>query len=220
MLKKFITIRRLAKDLDKFELIFWDFDGVIKESVSVKTDAFVELFQPYGKDVCNKVKQHHIENGGMSRFNKIPLYLEWSNIAPTNERVDDMCAKFSGIVKNKVINSAWVPGVERFLRSNKGKRVFIMVSATPQDELKDICKSLKLNEFFSKFYGSPTTKSSSIKMSMHDYGVSSEACLMIGDAQADIDAAKENNIDFIFRRHQYNQKLIVDSSIEIIEDFT
>ena len=105
-------------NLDKFELIFWDFDGVIKESVSVKTDAFVELFQSYGKDVCNKVKQHHIENGGMSRFNKIPLYLEWSNIAPTNERVDDMCAKFSGIVKNKVINSAWVPGVERFLRSN------------------------------------------------------------------------------------------------------
>ena len=207
-------------NLDKFELIFWDFDGVIKESVSVKTDAFVELFQPYGKDVCNKVKQHHIENGGMSRFNKIPLYLEWSNIAPTNERVDDMCAKFSGIVKNKVINSAWVPGVERFLRSNKGGCIFIMVSATPQDELKDICKSLKLDKFFSKFYGSPTTKSSSIKMSMQDYGVSPEVCLMIGDAQADIDAAKENNISFIFRRHQCNQKLIVDSSIEIIEDFT
>jgi len=207
-------------NLDKFELIFWDFDGVIKESVPVKTDAFVELFQPYGKDVCNKVKQHHIENGGMSRFNKIPLYLEWSNIAPTNERVDDMCAKFSGIVKNKVINSAWVPGVERFLRSNKGGCIFIMVSATPQDELKDICKSLKLDKFFSKFYGSPTTKSSSIKMSMQDYGVSPEVCLMIGDAQADIDAAKENNISFIFRRHQCNQKLIVDSSIEIIEDFT
>ena len=207
-------------NLDKFELIFWDFDGVIKESVPVKTDAFVELFQPYGKDVCNKVKQHHIENGGMSRFNKIPLYLEWSNIAPTNERVDDMCAKFSGIVKNKVINSAWVPGVERFFRSNKGKCIFIMVSATPQDELKDICKSLKLDKFFSKFYGSPTTKSSSIKMSMQDYGVSPEVCLMIGDAQADIDAAKENNISFIFRRHQCNQKLIVDSSIEIIEDFT
>jgi phosphoglycolate phosphatase-like HAD superfamily hydrolase len=206
-------------NLDKFELIFWDFDGVIKESVSVKTDAFVELFQPYGNDVCNKVRQHHIENGGMSRFDKVPLYLEWSNIAPTNERVDDMCAKFSGIVKNKVINSAWVPGVEIFLRSNKGKRVFIMVSATPQDELRDICKSLKLDEFFSKFYGSPATKSSSIKMSMLDYGVSPEVCLMIGDAQADIDAAKENNISFVFRRHQYNQNLNIDSDTQVINDF-
>jgi phosphoglycolate phosphatase-like HAD superfamily hydrolase len=206
-------------NLDKFRLIFWDFDGVIKESVSIKTDAFVELFQPYGNNVCNKVRRHHIENGGMSRFNKVPLYLKWSNIDPTSARVDEICAKFSKIVKNKVINSAWVPGVERFLRSNKGRCVFIMVSATPQDELKDICRSLKLDEFFSKFYGSPTTKSSSIKMSMYDYGVSPEACLMIGDAQADIDAAKENNISFVLRRHQYNQNLNIEPNIQVISDF-
>jgi len=206
-------------NLDKFELIFWDFDGVIKESVSVKTDAFVELFQPYGNDVCNKVRQHHIENGGMSRFDKVPLYLKWSNITPTSALIDDMCAKFSNIVKGKVIDSAWVPGVERFLRNNKRNCIFIMVSATPQDELEDICKSLNLDEFFSKFYGSPATKSSAIKISMCDYGVSSEACLMIGDAQADIDAAKENNISFIFRRHQCNQSLDIDSGMQVINNF-
>jgi phosphoglycolate phosphatase-like HAD superfamily hydrolase len=206
-------------NLDKFELIFWDFDGVIKESVSVKTDAFVKLFQPYGSDVCNKVRQHHIENGGMSRFDKVPLYLEWSNVVPTNERVDDICAKFSGIVKNKVINSAWVPGVEKIIRNNKEGRVFIIVSATPQNELEDICKSLNLDRFFSKFYGSPITKSSSIKLSMHDYDIPPKACLMIGDAQTDIDAAKENDISFLFRRHQYNKNLLVDSDIEVIRDF-
>ena len=43
--------------LDKYEMVFWDFDGVIKESVSVKTDAFEELFKPYGDIVCNKVKK-------------------------------------------------------------------------------------------------------------------------------------------------------------------
>ena len=59
--------------LDKYEMVFWDFDGVIKESVSVKTDAFEELFKPYGDIVRKKVKNHHIENAGMSRFNKIPF---------------------------------------------------------------------------------------------------------------------------------------------------
>ena len=44
-------------DFDKFRLIFWDFDGVIKESVSVKIDGFVELFQSFGDDVCNKIKK-------------------------------------------------------------------------------------------------------------------------------------------------------------------
>jgi phosphoglycolate phosphatase-like HAD superfamily hydrolase len=206
-------------NLDKFELIFWDFDGVIKESVSVKTDAFVELFQPYGNDVCNKVRQHHIMNGGMSRFDKIPLYLKWSNTTPTSAKVDEMCTKFSRIVKNKVINSAWVPGVEKFLCSNKGRCILIMVSATPQDELEDICKSLKLDKKFSKIYGSPATKSSSIKISMRDYGVLPEVCLMIGDAQADIDAAKDNNISFIFRRHQNNKSLKIESDIQVINDF-
>jgi len=206
-------------NLDKIELIFWDFDGVIKESISVKTDAFVELFQPYGDNVCEKVKQHHIENGGMSRFDKIPLYLKWSNITPTSTLIDEMCTKFSNNVKNKVIESAWVPGVEEFLRSHKEKHIFIIVSATPQGELEDICKTLKIDNFFSKLYGSPTTKSSSIKKSMHDYGASPETCLMIGDAQADIDAAKENNINFILRRHQHNKNLNIDTDIQVINDF-
>ena len=45
---------------DKYELVFWDFDGVIKESVSVKTDAFVDLFRPFGSDVCEQVRKHHL----------------------------------------------------------------------------------------------------------------------------------------------------------------
>ena len=45
---------------------------VIK-SFSVKTEAFVELFAPYGDDVCNKVRSHHIENAGISRFDRFRI---------------------------------------------------------------------------------------------------------------------------------------------------
>ena len=107
--------------IDRFKMIFWDFDGVIKESVSVKTEAFVELFTPYGDNVCNKVRSHHVENAGISRFEKIPLYLKWSGIEPTKTIIDDICSRFNRIVKNKVINSNWVPGVETFLHKNKKK---------------------------------------------------------------------------------------------------
>ena len=138
--------------LDKYEMVFWDFDGVIKESVSVKTDAFEELFKPYGDIVRKKVKNHHIENAGMSRFNKIPLYLKWSGKEPTTLKVDEMCSQFSEIVKNKVISSDWVPGVEPFLKKNKDKFKFIIVSATPQDELVDICQSLNIDNYFLKFF--------------------------------------------------------------------
>ena len=37
-------------------VIFWDFDGVIKDSVSVKSDAFVQLFLPFGKQISKESK--------------------------------------------------------------------------------------------------------------------------------------------------------------------
>ena len=202
-----------------FEMIFWDFDGVIKESLSIKTDAFEKIFKPYGGIISNKVKKHHIENGGMSRFEKIPLYLKWSGVEPSTKKVKEMCSLFSKTVKNRVINSAWVPGVEAFIKKNKKKFIFVVVSATPQDEIIDICKSLKVDNCFSKIYGSPTSKSIAIKESILNYGILPEKCLMIGDAMSDFQAAKQNNINFLFRRHKYNQNLKISFEYSEINDF-
>ena len=41
------------------EIIFWDFDGVIKESVGVKSDAYEKLFLPFGEGVAKKIRRHH-----------------------------------------------------------------------------------------------------------------------------------------------------------------
>lgn len=206
--------------LDSVKMIFWDFDGVIKESVSVKTDAFIEIFYPYGPGVAKKVRLHHLENGGMSRFDKIPLYLKWSGVEPTNSKINEISNQFSMIVKNKVINSDWVPGVREFIESNKKKYIFIIVSATPQKELNDICKKLNISNYFDKIYGSPTSKSDAIKGSIKDYGILPQKCILFGDAMADLKAAKENNINFIFRRHKFNQNLKIESKISIIDNFT
>ena len=205
--------------LDRYDVIFWDFDGVIKESVSVKTDAYVELFSPYGIDVCKQVEKHHIANGGMSRFDKIPLYLKWAGLEQNDAEVQNFCGKFSSIVKDKVIASAWVPGVEEFLQNNKENHIFVLVSATPQSELEDICNSLKLTGVFRKIFGAPNNKTVSISTSMLDYKIPPSACLMIGDAEADIEAAQNNEIHFIFRKHQYNKSFPIKSNIQTIDNF-
>ena len=43
--------------------IFFDFDGVIAESVSAKTDAFKEIYLPYGNEIANKVVEYHKLHG-------------------------------------------------------------------------------------------------------------------------------------------------------------
>ena len=49
--------------------IIFDFDGVIIESADIKTEAFRALFENYPEHV-EAIAGFHIENGGMSRFDK------------------------------------------------------------------------------------------------------------------------------------------------------
>ena len=96
-------------------LIFWDFDGVIKDSVNLKTAAYENLFLSFGLEIAGRVRRHHEANGGLSRFNKIPLYLEWAGQSASHEQIEFFCEKFSQAVMHAVINSPWVHGVQEYL---------------------------------------------------------------------------------------------------------
>ena len=74
--------------------------------------------------------------------------------------------------------------------------------------------------YFNKIYGSPTSKSDAIKTSIRNYEIPPQKCIMFGDAMSDLKAAKENNINFIFRRHKHNQNIKIDSKTLIIDNFT
>jgi len=206
-------------NFDKYDLIFWDFDGVIKESVSVKTHAYIELFRSFGIKICKEIEKHHLANGGMSRYEKIPIYLKWAGVEESDKEVQKFCNKFSDIVKTKVIASAWVPGVQEFLKNNNKNHIHILVSATPQSELEHICKSLGLSKMFYTIYGAPASKSESIKTSMLFHRLGPSSCIMIGDSQVDVDAAQENNINFIFRRHRDNLLLNINPQTPTFENF-
>ena len=72
--------------LAKYKVIFWDFDGTVKESNPVKTDAFEKLFQEFGDVLTKKIKRHHLENEGVSRYVKIPKYMQWAGIVTTEKK--------------------------------------------------------------------------------------------------------------------------------------
>jgi beta-phosphoglucomutase-like phosphatase (HAD superfamily) len=195
-----------VKILD-YKIIFWDFDGVVKESVNIKTEAFAELFVKHGNDIVEKLTAHHISNGGMSRYKKIPLYASWAGLTLDESQVIQYSNKFSELVVNKVINADWVPGVEEVLRSNFSKQKFVLISATPDDELKFIVESLNLTNCFDLIFGSSISKSDAMLKSLNLLNENPKNCLMIGDALADYEASKINNIEFILRQHDTNDKM-------------
>jgi phosphoglycolate phosphatase-like HAD superfamily hydrolase len=193
--------------LNSAKTIFWDFDGVIKDSVEVKSDAFEQLFLPFGKEIAKKVRVHHEENGGISRFDKLPIYIEWAEQKPTQEAVNEYALKFSTLVKKKVVNSEWVPGVTSYLNRNCNTQQFFLVTATPQQEIEDILILLKIKHLFKVVVGSPTRKTNAIESIMKKYSILSKDSIMIGDSSSDYNAAKINGVPFILRRTELNKKL-------------
>ena len=203
----------------KARVIFWDFDGVIKDSVPVKTEAFRKLFLCFGTDVADKVAEHHLKNGGISRYKKIPYYFKTyvgKNIS--EEGLDRYANDFSKLVVEEVIKSPWIPGVEDFLRNNEYIQEFILVTGTPQGEIEIILEKLGLTELFISIHGAPKDKTDIVSNYIKQYGCKTSDCILIGDSPTDFKAAHENNIDFIFR----GKKNLLDTVNPkyFIDDFT
>ena len=206
--------------LSNKKYIFWDFDGVIKDSVEIKSNAYEDLFLQWGEQVSHKVRDHHRLNGGMSRFDKIPLYLSWTNESVNEVLINKLCNDFSNLVKYKVINSPWVPGVVELISHLNyiGNNCFI-VTATPQDEIIEILHELELHSAFKEVIGAPTNKSDAIKLIMEKYKILKDDAIMLGDSNTDMIAASNNNIDFILRKTNENQALQANLYTQMVDNF-
>jgi phosphoglycolate phosphatase-like HAD superfamily hydrolase len=185
-------------------LVFWDFDGVIKDSVDVKTRAFENLFSHFGKDISTRVRQHHESHGGVSRFDKIPFYLTWANEPATPAKIEEFCDRFSSLVQQAVIDSPWVPGVREYLLLNYTKQYFVLVTATPQDEIQQILATLDIAHCFREVHGAPKHKATAIKDVLARVNCASARALMIGDSETDLKAAQANSVPFLLRRTRLN----------------
>ena len=188
-------------------LVFWDFDGVVKESVDVKTRAFERLFATFGPEVQSRVRRHHEANGGMTRAEKIPLYLQFAGQPVSAGRVSELCETFGTLVRDAVIDAPWVPGAERYIRANPHGQRFIVVSATPQAEMDHIVDALDLRRCFEAVFGAPTSKPTAIGATLARTGLPPERTVMIGDATADLEAAAVHGVPFILRAHASNESV-------------
>jgi phosphoglycolate phosphatase-like HAD superfamily hydrolase len=193
--------------LSRYTTLFWDFDGVIKESVAVKTEAFARLFNAFGAQIVARVRSHHEAHGGMSRFEKIPLYLSWAGADASAEEVRRYCDEFAATVRSAVVAADWVPGAREYLDANRSRQRFAIVTATPQAEIEDILAVLGIAGWFAAVQGAPLTKSDAVHELLRRFDCRRESVLMIGDSDSDHLAAAGAGIDFLLRRTILNRAL-------------
>jgi phosphoglycolate phosphatase-like HAD superfamily hydrolase len=213
-----ITDLKVKALIDSAKVVFWDFDGVIKDSLDAKASAYERLFSGYGQDCARRVRQHHEANAGVSRFEKMPLYLCWAGEIVTDELVNRFCKRFSGLVMESVVDSPWVPGVREHLMRNIDFQWSILVTATPQDEIEQILSGLNLLHHFHEVHGAPTRKGDAIKAVLSRLNLTAAQALMIGDAETDLIAAQKNSVSFLLRRTPLNLSLQASYSGPMFEN--
>ena len=191
--------RKIIDVIESKSTFVFDFDGVLADSVGIKTWAFSELYQQYGEKIVSQVVTHHLRNGGMSRFDKFEYYHKnFLDINLTKECMQELCKSFSNLAMKAVIDSPEIGGANKFLEHYCiNNKLSFVNSATPVDEIREIVARRRMDKFFTSVYGSPHSKLDNLKNIFSRYNTSPEQTVFFGDSIADFDAAERAGCEFI-----------------------
>ena len=175
-----------------WEAVFFDFDGVILDSVDIKTKAFAKMFRHYGPEVEQAVVDYHLANGGVSRFKKFEYYYKNILQKPINkDTLQVLGSEFNQLAIEGVLAAPFIHGALETLEHLKKQDVpAFVVSGTPDEEIKVIAEKRKIAPYFLEVHGSPRKKEEIVKDIARRYGYRLGDCLFIGDAMTDFEAAK------------------------------
>jgi beta-phosphoglucomutase-like phosphatase (HAD superfamily) len=180
-----------------YEAFFFDFDGVLADSVEVKTRAFARLFEPHGPEVVERVVAHHRYHGGMTRVEKFShYYYEYLGKSLSNKEMLDLCQRFSALVVDEVVAAPEISGAGEFLQRWCELVACFVVSATPEEEIKEILKRRGMDGYFKEILGAPASKKKNLEILLKQYGLNPSRCCFFGDAESDYLAARTCGVDF------------------------
>ena len=189
--------------LSQYKSFVFDCDGVLLNSNQLKTDAFYQSVLEYGINPANELVQYHIQNGGISRYQKfnyfldtiLPRYSEYSKLLlPT---LDELIFKYESYLDSRLMSCQITPDLMKFRQLTQSSS-WLIVSGGKQDELRDIFRRREIYHFFDGgIYGSPNTKEQILAKLIKESKLTLPA-LFMGDSKYDYVAASSAGLDFIF----------------------
>jgi beta-phosphoglucomutase-like phosphatase (HAD superfamily) len=184
--------------LPAWEAFFFDFDGVLADSLEVKTLAFARLFEPHGPEIVARVIDHHRNHGGVTRVEKFRhYYREFLQRPLSPEELADLCRRFARLVVDEVVDASEIPGAEAFLRSLPQELPCFVISAAPQEEVEEIVQRRGWAGYFRELRGAPASKRENLENLLRKYRFTPGRCLFFGDAESDYQAARTCGVNFL-----------------------
>lgn len=186
-------------NLSKFpSAIIFDFDGVILDSVGVKTRAFAQVVESHGPVAVQRMVAYHESHGGISRFEKFRwFYQEVLGRELSEAESQELGECFARVALDEVLSASFLPGVEAFLAAHRNDLRLFVASGTPQQELELIVVRRGLTEMFCEVHGTPRKKPEIIRDLLARHALCPHDVVFVGDAMTDYDAAVECGLPFI-----------------------
>jgi HAD superfamily hydrolase (TIGR01549 family) len=185
--------------MQKIKIIFWDFDGVIMNSNSIRDIGFEEVLKDFPKDHVSKLMEYHRANGGLSRYVKFRYFFEViRGESITDAEVDWWANQFSIIMRRLLVNDQLlIEYTMLFITENYRNYRMHITSGSDQEELVYICKELGIYSFFISIHGSPKPKKEWISELISSHSYNKGECVLIGDSINDWEASEYNQIKFL-----------------------
>ena len=214
--------------LGSFSHIFFDFDGVIQDTIQIKGHCFVDAFtesavlEEHQRDAILLV---HYEHLSLNRNKKIELMA--TKLADLNFMTHDLCKlkelvldSYAKLWGSKMFSVDLVPGVIELLTYLTGRGVQLSIcSAMPQTDLNKIIKGLEIDNFFGQWDGWPVTKEQHIAKVIDREALEPKRCAYIGDGLEDLNVASQAGINFFLKQHEFNKTITVVEVSRCISDF-
>lgn len=173
------------------QCIVFDCDGVILDSVPVKTKAFARLAEPYGAEARDRFVMYHTVHGGVSRYKKFEWFFsEILDREITKEESISWGEKFTEYALDEVRKCKLISGAADVLDYWHKRLPLYVCSGTPTGELRTILKERGLATYFAGIFGSPPGKAELLAKIVRQAKLEPESTLMVGDSPTDWDAAE------------------------------
>ena len=178
--------------------IIFDFDGVILDSVPIKTEAYRKLFTAFPADKVEQLVKYHIQNGGISRYVKVEYFFEKILcVSITEDKIQHYVDRYSELTKEELTNPKYIiDDAVSFIKQNYKKYNMHVASGADEDDLLHISESLELSKYFLSIHGSPTKKNEIVKTILLNNSYIKEETIVIGDSINDYETAISNEVKF------------------------
>ena len=217
-----INKKRIFEKLLEKKLMIFDYDGIIANSVDIKTRVFKQMYKSYGYHIVTKVTKYHLENGGVNRMDKFKYFHKnFLKKNLNNYELKKLSLQFSNLVFKKIINSPNIFGVKAILNYFQDSKILAVNSATPIKELIKIIEKRGEFFFFDSICGFPYNKQKNLKILLKKHNIKNKDAIFFGDSLQDYLSAKKMNIDFVWvGKSIITSKKHINTNIFFINNFS